>query len=116
MDRYATRVMCHDDIRSIRGVYGQKNIRENAKYDDVCRRDFPMNAIQKKFYKFRLILDKILLLLLLSSLVVFFVTVAYLLFRQFRKTEENQTETMVRTKTRTAGFTGHGYLYHDEMT
>jgi hypothetical protein len=43
--------MCHDDIRAIRMVYGFSVKRENAKYDDTCRRDFPMNKLQKIMYK-----------------------------------------------------------------
>ncbi|UJR10905.1 hypothetical protein I4U23_015092 [Adineta vaga] len=51
MHLYSSRVMCHDDIRAIRKVYGFAVKRENAQYDDTCRRDFPLNRLQKRVYK-----------------------------------------------------------------
>lgn len=52
MHLYASRIMCHDDIRAIRKVYNLTVTRENAKYDDTCRRDFPLNKLQKLMRKF----------------------------------------------------------------
>lgn len=83
---HASRIMCHDDIRAIRKVYGLAVKRDNIQYDYVCRRDFPMNGIQKSFYRFnrwiRFDLGGI------SSFIVFLMTIIYLILKKRRFNEE----------------------------
>ena len=83
MHLYASRIPCHDDIRALRRVYGLKVTRSNAKFDDTCRRDFPMNSLQ---YRMRQVHRWILLffaqLAPLISSIVFLLTSLYLLLRK----------------------------------
>jgi len=90
MHLYASRIMCHDDIRAIRMVYGLPVKRENIKYDDTCRRDFPLNKLQKfmhrihrwiHFYAFRFGS--------LISLIIFLMTIIYIIFKKRCLNREN---------------------------
>lgn len=92
MRLFSSRIMCHDDIRAIRAVYGLNVKRENIKYDHVCRRDFPMNQLQKRFveihrwihfYGFRLGS--------LISFVVFLITMISILLRRHCSTSGNSS-------------------------
>lgn len=111
MHLYASRIPCHDDIRALRRVYGLKVIRSNAKFDDTCRRDFPMNALQ---YRMRQIHQWIVLCLFklgpLISSIVFVLTSLYLLFR--RRTPSlisSQDTPSVQSKSPVNAF-----LWHDD--
>lgn len=83
MHLYPSRIMCHDDIRAIRKVYNLSVKRENAKYDDTCRRDFPMNKLQKLINK----IHQWIILYLFQigsafSFIGFFLTVIYIILRR----------------------------------
>lgn len=114
----ATRILCHDDIRAIRMVYGSKPKRENAKYDDTCRRDFPIGFLQKLM---RLIARAIIFGAILFSIIstsLFLLILLYLLLRYLiRKrstTSEKEAPSPVNTR-KTRNVLPRGYLYHDEM-
>jgi len=75
--------MCHDDIRAIRMVYGLSVKRENAKYDDTCRRDFPLNKLQKLMNKIhRWIIFYGFQIGLCISFVLFLLTVIYIILKR----------------------------------
>ncbi|CAF0821398.1 unnamed protein product [Rotaria sordida] len=80
MHLYASRIMCHDDIRAIRMVYGLSVKRINSIYDDTCRRDFPLNPLQKLINKcHRLIIFYIYRIGLSISFILFLLTIIYIL-------------------------------------
>ncbi|CAF3335687.1 unnamed protein product [Rotaria sp. Silwood2] len=82
MHLYASRIMCHDDIRAIRKVYGLSVKRVNSIYDDTCRRDFPLNPLQKQFNKcHRWISFYIFQIALLISFILFLLTIIYIILR-----------------------------------
>lgn len=82
MRLYASRIMCHDDIRAIRKVYQLPVRRTNIQYDDTCRRDFPMNSLQKISHRIHRILSRYLLYGgSTASFVTFFITVIYLILK-----------------------------------
>jgi len=83
MHLYASRIMCHDDIRAIRMVYGLSVKRENAKYDDTCRRDFPLNKLQKIMKKIhRWIIFYGFGIGSSISLILFILTMIYIIFKR----------------------------------
>ncbi len=83
MHLYASRIMCHDDIRAIRKVYGLSVKRQNAKYDDTCRRDFPLNKLQKLMYQIhRWIIFYVFHVQACVSFVVFILTSIYIIVRK----------------------------------
>lgn len=109
------RFLCHDDIRAIRMIYKQPVKRNNNVYDDTCRRDFPMGALQKFMY----LLDKYLKLIFLPFLIisfgVFVLTIVYLLIRRLisqRKQSPKKDKPIVKSK---GNNKPHGYLWHDDM-
>jgi large-conductance mechanosensitive channel len=123
------RILCHDDIRAIRMVYKLNVKRDNAIYDDTCRRDFPMNKLQKLMYKIGRILNIILIGFFIISLIVFILTLIYLLIKYLSKQKSNQFEKqsppppinstiikdekpMIKIK---RNVKSHGYLWHDDM-
>jgi uncharacterized membrane protein YciS (DUF1049 family) len=129
MHFFPSRVLCHDDIRAIRMVYELPIKRDNADYDDTCRRDFPMNKLQKLMYKISRILTFLFIISLIISIITCVLTLIYLLIRYLWKKESNQfrkqTSTittnswvikdrkpMIKTK---RSVKPHGYLWHDEM-
>ncbi|CAF3548880.1 unnamed protein product [Adineta steineri] len=77
------RFLCHDDIRALRMIYSLPVTRNNAKHDDTCRRDFPMNPLQKFMYKFGRILFYSIILCAIISTVTCILTLAYILIRHF---------------------------------
>ncbi|CAF4866078.1 unnamed protein product [Rotaria sp. Silwood1] len=82
MHLYASRIMCHDDIRAIRKVYGLSVKRINSIYDDTCRRDFPLNSVQKQMIKIhRWIIFYICRIALLTSFILFLLTIIYIIFK-----------------------------------
>lgn len=90
MKSYSSRVMCHDDIRAIRKVYGLSVRRENIQYDQICRRDFPMNYLQKIFYRIhRRIYFYVFYWGLTSSLIVICITGIYLILKNYFFHREN---------------------------
>ena len=117
------RILCHDDIRAIRAVFKLPVIRQHAEYDDTCRRDFPMNWLQKLMY----LLDRYLILgwiiLAILSTSIFVLTLIYLLIRYCCRS--SSTGAVTSEETPGSWFkksTGHkhdvkryGYLWHDEM-
>ena len=108
------RILCHDDIRAIRMVYKSKPKRENAVYDDTCRRDFPLNFWQKLLRMLARAIVLWAILLALISTVLFIVTVLYLLLRKLlRRTPKEKQPSPPAGKTRNV--LPRGYLYHDEM-
>ena len=114
-------VMCHDDIRAIRAVYNLKVIRSHSKFDDTCRRDFPMNYLQKLFYKISQLLVITMISYLIGSCCTFFLILAFLLLHQrfYSKTSEDKKPINLNIKpdekSKKKGFSSHGYLYHDEI-
>ncbi|CAF2381483.1 unnamed protein product [Rotaria sp. Silwood2] len=123
------RMLCHDDIRAIRMVYKFPVKRENAAYDDTCRRDFPMTKLQKSMFLFGRMLMLGLLALLIASLVTFILTLIYILLRylcnknslQFEKQTSSISTSSGLTKDKKPMISGqrklkpHAYLWHDEM-
>jgi hypothetical protein len=107
-------------------VYNLPVKRDNAIYDDICRRDFPMNNLQKLMYLIGRILNFLFIGLLSLSLSVFILTLIYLLIRYLSKQKSNQFEkqpsiklrvikdekVMIKTK---RNIKPHGYLWHDDM-
>ncbi|CAF3423198.1 unnamed protein product [Rotaria socialis] len=123
------RILCHDDIRAIRMVYQLPVKRENAAYDDTCRRDFPMNRLQKLMYLFGKTLIVVLLGLLISSSIAFILTLIYLLIRYLYGQYLNKFDKRMSTTSMNswlskdknsmisnpAKIKTHVYLWHDEM-
>jgi hypothetical protein len=112
------RVLCHDDIRAIRMVYNLAVKRDNAIYDDTCRRDFPMNKLQKLMYLIGRILNIIFIGFLIISLFIFIlILIRYLSKQKSRQLPINSTiikdeKVMIKTK---RNVKSHGYLWHDDM-
>lgn len=75
--------MCHDDIRAIRMVYGLPVKRENNRHDDTCRRDFPLNRIQKIMYQIHRWLNFYISTIGSSiSFIVFLLTSIYIILKR----------------------------------
>jgi hypothetical protein len=108
------RMLCHDDIRAIRSIYNSSVTRENAVYDDTCRRDFPMSFLQKliRFISQCIIFGFIGFLGL--SFLVFILTLIYILIRSKRQSSKvvKNDKPILKTK---ANNKPHGYLWHDDM-
>ncbi|CAF0721899.1 unnamed protein product [Rotaria sordida] len=123
------RMLCHDDIRAIRMVYNFPVKRENAAYDDTCRRDFPMTKLQKSIFLFGRMLILCLLALLIASIIAFILTLIYILLRylcnqnsnQFQKQTSNISTSSWLTKDKKPMISDqrkikpHAYLWHDDM-
>ena len=114
---HASRIMCHDDIRAIRKVYGLPVKREDIQYDYVCRRDFPMKRIQKIFYRFNQWIRWDLGIV--SSFFVFFMTMIYLILKKrffngeksySRSSSQSDYSEQSGQKTRLNAF-----LWHDDL-
>jgi len=68
---------------AIEKVYGLSVKRQNAKYDDTCRRDFPLNKLQKLMYKIhRWIIFYVFHVQACVSFVVFILTSIYIILRK----------------------------------
>lgn len=116
------RILCHDDIRALRMVYKLPIKRDNAKYDDTCRRDFPMGKLQKLMY----LIGKLLFWgstgFAAISTGVFNLTLIYLLIRYFMGKRSNDStekpvpikkdKPMIKSKKTNKP---HGYLWHDDV-
>jgi hypothetical protein len=97
MHLYASRIMCHDDIRAIRKVYGLPVKRQNAKFDDTCRRDFPLNSLQRIMNNIhRWITRYVFLIGPLITFVVFVFTMIYIIFKRrcLNKDEHYETSSL----------------------
>jgi len=116
------RILCHDDIRAIRMVYNLPVKRDNAIYDDTCRRDFPMNKLQKLIYLIGRILNISFIGFIIISLITFILT----LIRYLSKQKSNQIERQLPIKSTIIkdekpmikikrNAKPHGYLWHDDM-
>ena len=116
MDRYASRVMCHDDIRAIRMVYGYAVRRDNNQFDETCRRDFPPSPLQRLIGS----LDRAILaftrLLRSASTIVFLSTLLYLLLRQRRSSRADEQVASLRPQQRTNTHSSpiNAFLWHDD--
>jgi hypothetical protein len=117
------RLLCHDDFRAIRMIYNQDVTRDNAQYDDTCRRDFPMMFLQKLMHRLAFVLGLVYIALAITSTSIFVLTLIYLLVRYFTRNTTNSLKTQISTqsvvrqpikgnKIRTGP---RGYLHHDEM-
>ncbi len=118
------RMLCHDDIRAIRAIYNSSVVRENAVYDDTCRRDFPMSFLQKlmRFINQCIVFGFIGFIGL--SLIVFILTLIYILIRSLMSKRQSSTgvekpqnpiknqRPILKTKVNKKP---HGYLWHDDM-
>lgn len=94
MHLYPSRIMCHDDIRAIRKVYGLPVKRQNAKYDDTCRRDFPLNTLQKIMYKtHHWIIFYVFYIAPCISFIVILMTIIYILLRKHCLDRNDNDET-----------------------
>jgi hypothetical protein len=117
-------MLCHDDIRAIRAIYNSSVVRENAVYDDTCRRDFPMSFLQKlmRFINQCIVFGFIGFIGL--SLIVFILTLIYILIRSLMSKRQSSTgvekpqnpikneRPILKTK---VSKKPHGYLWHDDM-
>ena len=118
------RTLCHDDIRAIRMIYKYPVTRKNAEYDDTCRRDFPMNKLQKLMYFIgRLIIFSFIGFAILSTIALIS-TLIYILINQRKpiglKREISRNSSIVQIKKPVIIQTKknvkpHGYLWHDDM-
>lgn len=109
------RFLCHDDIRAIRRVYSYSVKRDNNVYDDTCRRDFPMGALQKFMYLLNKYLKLIFLPFLIVSFGTFVLTILYLLIRRLipeKKKSVKKDKPILKSK---GNNKPHGYLWHDDM-
>jgi hypothetical protein len=100
MHLYASRIMCHDDIRAIRKVYGLAVKRENAKYDDTCRRDFPLHKLQKLMLNIhRWIIFYGFYIGLSISFVIFLLTVIYIIWKRrlFNRNNDDSERSSVQS-------------------
>lgn len=102
------RFLCHDDIRALRRVYNLTLTRENAVYDDTCRRDFPLNFWQKLMAFITKWLILISLFLLALSFLTFILTIIYLLLRKYFSKRKTSTKSTKKTNK------PHGYLWHQD--
>ena len=94
MHLYASRIMCHDDIRAIRMVYGLPVKRENAQFDDTCRRDFPLNSLQRLMNNIRRWINRYVIRIGPSiSLMVFVLTMIYIILKRRYLNRNNHYET-----------------------
>ncbi|CAF0721323.1 unnamed protein product [Didymodactylos carnosus] len=122
------RVMCHDDIRAIRKVYGYTVIREHAKYDDTCRRDFPLSKREMLMQKIKKSLFLFILISIMISFLVFILTIIYILCRntsccEFKTSKGNQKTKSEQSSLRyvenahqSAPEQGaRAFLWHDEL-
>ena len=126
MDFSNLRILCHDDIRAIRMVYELPVKRDNAFYDDVCRRDFPMNKLQKLMYQLNRLLILFFILILIISIITFISTLIYLFIRHLYEQRSNQSNSLTSIISTNSWSTQnkkankhhhrtHAYLWHDEM-
>jgi hypothetical protein len=115
------RILCHDDIRAIRKVYNLAVTRENAVYDDTCRRDFPMSFLQKLMYLIGRCIIFALMGYVILSFTIFISTLIYLLIRYFmsKRKEPIQLPKIIKNEKPILKIKGtnkpHGYLWHDDM-
>jgi len=116
------RILCHDDIRAIRMVYNLPVKRDNAIYDDTCRRDFPMNKLQKLIY----LIGRILNISFIGFIIISLITFILILIRYLSKQKSNQIERQLPIKSTIIkdekpmikikrNAKPHGYLWHDDM-
>lgn len=102
-------------------IYGKTVKRENAMFDDTCRRDFPlgdsgstMNNIHR-YIIFGLIAFGII------SLATFILTLIYILLRHCLPKRSSSSPTVTTkklpkmVKTKGPNQKPHGYLWHDDM-
>ena len=125
MDFSNLRMLCHDDIRAIRMVYQLPVKRDNAFYDDVCRRDFPMNKLQQVMYQLNRLLILLSILILINSIITFILTLIYLFIRHFYEQRSSQSKSLASTSSTNSWsiqnkkankyHRTHAYLWHDEM-
>lgn len=110
---HSSRVMCHDDIRAIRRVYGFEVKRENNQFDDVCRRDFPMNRIQKIFIR----IHRWICLPwgLIASLMIFSLTLIYLITKKRLFNEETSYSTSSSQSEQGEKSRLNAFLWHDDL-
>jgi large-conductance mechanosensitive channel len=107
-------------------VYNLPVKRDNAIYDDTCRRDFPMNKLQKLMCLIGSILNISFIGFIIISLIIFILILIYLLIRYLSKQKSNKIERQLPIKStiikdekpmikikRSAK--PHGYLWHDDM-
>ena len=122
------RMLCHDDIRAIRMIYNSSVVRDNAVYDDTCRRDFPMSFLQKlmRFINQCIIFGFIGFIGV--SLAMFISTLIYILIRSLMSKRQSSSSTSTQVekpqkpikndkpipKTKVTK-KPHGYLWHDDM-
>jgi len=122
MHLYASRIMCHDDIRAIRMVYSLPVKRENAKYDDTCRRDFPLNKLQKLINQIhRWIIFYGFWIGSCISLIVFILTIIYIILKRRclnrndydmrYSIESNDTQQQYKKKHKSVM---NAFLWHDD--
>ena len=104
-----TRILCHDDIRALRYIYNQTYTRDNAQYDDTCRRDFPPDFWQKLMKLITKWLSICSLILLVVSSVTFILTIIYLLLRKFVPKRQSSPKTSAKKTNKP-----HGYLWHQD--
>jgi hypothetical protein len=110
------RFLCHDDIRAIRAVYRLPMKRSNAKYDDTCRRDFPMNFVQKWMHRLTTFLTFVAVTLLVGSAMICLLTVLAILIRWYlRKRRAQSQSSAFPTNDGKRHVKPRGYLWHDEM-
>jgi cbb3-type cytochrome oxidase subunit 3 len=122
MHLYASRIMCHDDIRAIRKVYGLSVKRENAKYDDTCRRDFPLNKLQKIMYKIdRWIIFYGFRIGVSISFIIFLLTIIYIMWkkRPLNRNRYSETSTIQSNDSEQVNHkhyktTKNAFLWHDD--
>ena len=123
MRLYASRIMCHDDIRAIRRVYDLPVQRTNIQYDHVCRRDFPMNRIQKIFYRIHQWISVYLFFggLSFSSLAVFITGIYSILKRRFIHRETSSSRSSFQSDYSQSSFQQrpkppiNAFLWHDDL-
>lgn len=116
------RFLCHDDIRAIRMIFKLPVIREHVEYDDTCRRDFPMNWLQRLMFRMHRATVALLLYAAISSAVAFVGTIIYLLVRLWQRLRSGRGSGRSATVATNPWPTKdkipikrHGYLWHDEM-
>ena len=117
------RILCHDDIRAIRKVYQFHVKRENAVYDDTCRRDFPMNKLQKLMYCIGRMIKFAFMGYTILSIITLISTVIYVLLNKRKskklKRDISTTSSVIKDKKAMIKIKGnikpHGYLWHDDM-
>jgi hypothetical protein len=123
------RTLCHDDIRAIRKIYELSVKRDNAQYDDTCRRDFPMNKLQKLMYQIGRIITFSFVISSILSTMTCVLTLVYLLIRYLRRSQPNRFKKQSSTISTNSwlikdnkaiigtkhNVKHHGYIWHDEI-